>query len=575
MLAGCSKSDKIDSALLHKLYSPKFYVEFEGDATRTYLDENMHQYWNKADAISVFTSLNNQKYCFDGETGDNKGTFSAVSPEQNATGEVVYLKHNYALYPYSDMAAIATNGTIMFELPSQQQYAENTFAVGANPMVAVTSGLSDTNLLFQNLCGFLRLRLYGDDVTIRRIDLYSNYGEKISGKATVTAEYGKAPQIVMSEGDDSWGHITLYCGEQGVKIGATAEEATDFWFVVPPKILEGGFQLSVYDIDDGYAWKGRWERFEIERNVVKSMAPVEIIPNVLKAEKDTYYIGTEGGFIDMTIKLTGDISVEVPEEYKDWISYVDPTRATYNESIRIEVKPLTEGTEREGHIMVWSTLETGEGIGHGVYIRQTDEIVTVDKQINLDPWGGEFWFEIREDINFKITPPDAKWLRPVEDKELAKHQFRYQYDYNSTYEPREAKFLVTNLDNNKVDTLTVTQAQRDAIVLSQTRYSLNSKGGDIEIEVGHNIDFEIEISNDWITQKQTKTRAFTTDKLMFSIAPNPTFSPRKGTIKFIGEDLYGNPITQTVTIDQAMGNNFEPSVDDWGDDDEEYGGSAE
>lgn len=572
LLAGCSKHDANVSAPLQKLYSPQFYATFGEADTRTYVDENLHQFWSKGDSISVFTSTYNQMYRFDGETGDNKGTFSAVSPEQSVPGGAGSLGANYALYPYSGGNTIAPDGTIIFNLPTDQEYAENTFAVGANPMVAITSGEVDTDLKFQNLCGFLRLRLYGDDVTVRNITLYSNYDQPISGKAIVVAKYDSTPTLTMSDSGDTWSHIDLRCGEEGVKIGTTPEEATDFWFVVPPTILENGFQFSVHDMEGGYAGHSIWEEFSIERNVVKSMVPVKIQPNLLETDKWTYHVGTEGGYIDMDVKLAGSISIEIPEQYKDWISYVEPTRAIHNETVRLKIEPFTAGQERIGEIIVRSILEDGSSCGEWKTIRQTDEIITVDKQINLGYWGGEFDVEVRDDIEFTVTNPDVNWLRPVEDEELPTHRLRYHYDHNYSYDQREAKILITNTSNNKVDTLTVTQAQRDAIILTENRYSLNSKGGSIEVEIGHNIEFDIEISDEWITQQQQQTRAYETKTLVFDIAPNTTFIDRKGTIKFISKD---QSITQTVTIYQSRDNAFDPSIDDWESDGDDQTGTAE
>ena len=115
-------------------------------------------------------------------------------------------------------------------------------------------------------------------------------------------------------------------------------------------------------------------------------------------------------------------------------------------------------------------------------------------------------------------------------------------------------------------------------MVETNRYSLNSKGGDIEVKVGHNVEFDIEISTDWISQAQTQTQTkaqsqgFVNDTLIFTIAPNTTLINRKGTIKFKSKD---GQITQIVTVDQAKGNTFGPSVDDWEEDDEDCGGSAE
>ena len=94
----------------------------------------------------------------------------------------------------------------------------------------------------------------------------------------------------------------------------------------------------------------------------------------------------------------------------------------------------------------------------------------------------------------------------------------------------------------------VTQTQKDALVVAKDSYTIESDGGQIQIEVGHNVDFDIEISNDWITKAQN-TRAFVTETLNFNIAKNPTTDNREGAIIFKSKD---GALSQTVKVYQAQ-----------------------
>lgn len=755
-VVGCAKSD-MDSVVNQNLYSPKFYAEFGGGDTRTYLDKNLHQRWVKEDSISVFTSIHNQKYKFDGETGDNAGTFSVVPSNHTEQGGALAVDANFAVYPYSENTAISPDGTISFMLPSDQRYVENSFDASINYMVASTNSRSDADLRFRNLCGYLRLRLYGDDVSVSNIYLYSNSGERISGMATVNPLSDNGLELNMSEYSNSY--INLDCGE-GVKIGATADEATDFWFIVPPVLLESGFQINVYTNLGLYDWHASWNQLKIERNIIESMTPIEIKPNGISTKKDTYYIGNEGGYINVDVQLAGTLSVDIPEEHRDWIKYVEPTRGLHSETAQFQILPLTKGQERRGGINMISFDDEGSGYSCWINIIQSDAIVVSEKEINIVGWGGWFWIGIRDDIDYTITIPDGvnwihadennnpgsrwlsyyvdenpayeareakiivtnkknnksdivtikqsprndihlnkdtyyadtdggfididlqmtgtlsveipeeyrdwikyveptrgmhsesirleiaafeagkersgnviiksanidntiterwiniiqsdavvvsekefnidewgggfwinvredleykveipkniNWIHPDANNDPKSHWLNYFVDSNPSYTSREAKIVVTNTKNKKSDIVTIIQAQKNAIVVETNRYSLNSKGGDIEVKIGHNVEFDIEISTDWISQAQTQTKAqsqgFVNDTLIFTIAPNTTLINRKGTIKFKSKD---GQITQIVTVDQAKGNTFGPSVDDWEEDDEDYGGSAE
>ena len=84
-------------------------------------------------------------------------------------------------------------------------------------------------------------------------------------------------------------------------------------------------------------------------------------------------------------------------------------------------------------------------------------------------------------------------------------------------------------------------------VVAKDSYTVNSEGDQIEIEVGHNIDFDIEIANDWITK--VETRAFVTETIVFNIAKHTGHDNREGTIIFKSKD---GKLSQTVKVYQAQ-----------------------
>ncbi len=275
LVSGCSQEDMLrNGATSTSGEGRTFTTSFENDDSRTYLDDGMYSRWTEGDRISLFDSntLNNQ-YAFAGETGDVGGTFFMLSkPEGTGTA----LSANYAVYPYSEDVQMTEDGVISVTLPSEQHYAENSYGLGDNTMVAVTENADDTFLSFKNVGGCLKLQLYGDDLTVKSITLMGNNGEKIAGKTTIIAAYDKVPFVRMAE--DATTSITLDCGEKGVKVGSSAEEATAFWMVVPPVVFEKGITVVVKDIDNNVFIQTTAKLLAIERNVVKPMAAVKVIP---------------------------------------------------------------------------------------------------------------------------------------------------------------------------------------------------------------------------------------------------------------------------------------------------------
>lgn len=239
----------------------RFHAIIEDASTRTFVDENIRLRWTAEDLITLFEgTTRNKKYKFLGETGDNAGDFEDITTGFGSGNDV---NRYYALYPYASTTKLHEDGYITYILPAEQTYAENSFGLGANPMVAVTEDKNDYDLSFKNVCGYLRLYLYGDDVTIKSITIKGNDSEPIAGKAIITPTYGGNPTIEMDATATTT--VTLNCGE-GVAIGSTAETSTPFWIVLPPTTFADGFTLTITDTNDNEFTKSISSNVNIQRN---------------------------------------------------------------------------------------------------------------------------------------------------------------------------------------------------------------------------------------------------------------------------------------------------------------------
>lgn len=264
---GCSQDDVVTpNAPIEK---PTYYASFadaEGES-RTYLDENLMLLWHNDDRISLFATTYNEEYAFADATGSNSGAFNAVDKDSYVTGNTI--STTYAVYPYNAANAISNSEILTIHFPAEQSYAEDSFGRGANTMVAAAQSSSSKLLPFRNAGGYMMLKLYGENKTVKSIELKGNNEEVISGAATAEAKYGYLPLITM--GAEGGKTITLTC-ENAVELGATEAEATTFWIVVPPITFEQGFTITVTDADGGTYTKSTSKPTTINRNEIKSMS---------------------------------------------------------------------------------------------------------------------------------------------------------------------------------------------------------------------------------------------------------------------------------------------------------------
>lgn len=273
LTGACTNSiTEVDSSKENDASLPHLTASCAEQLTRTYVENNRYLHWHEADMISVF-NLNeiNAQYRFEGNTGDTSGSFSAT--EYSEFTPAVTLPVKYALYPYQSSASISSSAVMSLTLPSIQEYAHNSFGKGANTMIAVSENAEDTHLKFKNACGYLKIKLYGQDITVSNIVVKGNNSEKIAGEATATTAYGEAPVLTM--GSNATRSVTLTCNE-GVELGTTPQTATEFWVVLPVTTFTYGITIEVNDMNGGVYERRTSNPVSITRNEIQPMATLEI-----------------------------------------------------------------------------------------------------------------------------------------------------------------------------------------------------------------------------------------------------------------------------------------------------------
>ena len=249
-----------------------FYASFEQpteDGTRVYANEDLLLRWTADDRVSIFNKITyNQQYRFIGETGDYEGGFNKVDDPEFMTGQAI--PHVISVYPFQRQTRVSEDEIITVSLPEDQYYAPNTFGLGANTMVSVSSG----NLLqYKTVGGFLVVNLYGEGLSVNSITLKGNSGEIIAGDATVTMPLDGTPTVTMA--NNSGTEIILNCVTP-VKLGASEEDSVPFWFVVPPVTFHEGFTITIKFYGGLIFEKSTTKKVVVNRNKLIKMTPTLI-----------------------------------------------------------------------------------------------------------------------------------------------------------------------------------------------------------------------------------------------------------------------------------------------------------
>jgi len=250
MLAGCKKQG------IETVPSGEGAVVFTattgggGEKTLLYPSENGAVKWETGDAIKV----NNGDYELTDGAGETSGTFTYST---DAAPSAPYC----AVYPNANGNSVS-GSTVTLTLPDTQTLTENSFGNGANPMVAYSA--SETTLSFKNVCGALRIKLYGDFAVINKVTLESASSKKLCGTYTVNAN-SDTPTLTYSTGGGS----TLTLTGDAVLLSDDKDSPTEFYAVLPVGSYSASdITVKAYFGDTEVASVGISMAFTIERSAV-------------------------------------------------------------------------------------------------------------------------------------------------------------------------------------------------------------------------------------------------------------------------------------------------------------------
>ena len=308
MAMGCFSDPTVDEKIN---LGGELVVSFEDDESRIQLNEEMKTVWTEGDLVSVFYKSNgNERWKFNGKTGDRAGTLSRVSLGTATTSN----ENIVIVYPYNEQSVMVENGDIKINMPAEQSYIANSYGAGSSPMVGESTSASFT---LRSVCGWFKLQMTGN-AKVKSIVLRGNNGEQLAGEWIINpgeASCSLAKDVNFGDlGDDEVGGtlifddtITLNC-EDGVQLNG--ETPTPFYIAVPPQNFEKGITVTVCTDDNKVYEQSRSNAISIRRNTILPMKSF-----VVGDMED--FIGDDEVKILRTNFEGADVQVTIPQRIKD------------------------------------------------------------------------------------------------------------------------------------------------------------------------------------------------------------------------------------------------------------------
>lgn len=167
---------------------------------------------------------------------------------------------------------------------------------------------------------------------------------------------------------------------------------------------------------------------------------------------------------------------------------------------------------------------------------QASEYVVSNLSMNIPTEGGECSFAFKTSDSWTASVINGRadgWLTfSPTSGQSGSVTVVVKASGNEGYEDRSATLRIVS-GKNTTDLL-ITQKQKDALLVTTTKYEIPKEGGIVSVEVKSNVSYSytMEDADGWVTDNTAKTKALETRTLSFAVEANAGTDRREGRIVF-------------------------------------------
>lgn len=334
---------------------------------------------------------------------------------------------------------------------------------------------------------------------------------------------------------------------------ASVDGAASGWLSVSPASGEAGTHtLSlVTTANDSYDERNASVTIT-SGSVKKTLTVTQKQKDALLLTSNKVELEAEGGDFSIELQANVEVTYEIESGAQTWLTPVARSRGLTSSFLAFHAEANEEAEARQAVIK----LAGGNGLTEEVTVYQIGTgpaLVLSQSEYIVSSAGETIQVELRSNTAYEIEMPGVDWLRKNSSRSLSTYTHYFIVDPNETYDARSAVIRFIDRENGIEQTVTVTQMQRDAIVVAQNVYQIGVEGGALNFAVQANVDFTVSTNADWITQ--VEARGLTERMLCFEVTPNEGEEMREAVIT-----LESGSVKQTIKV-QQFGKMEEPFID--------------
>ena len=267
--------------------------------------------------------------------------------------------------------------------------------------------------------------------------------------------------------------------------------------------------------------------------------------DALLVTTNKYEVAQKGGKIEVEVKANIDYQLAISETAKNWITESKSRALTTNKHV-FEIALNGETEKREGEIIFKSgekveTVKVYQAGGFFILLSQNEYTVSdIGETISID---------VKSNVEYGVQMPDVDWITDeASSRGMSSHTLNYIIAANEEYESRSAKIIFYDKNSDLKDTLTIIQAQKDAIVISKKNYDIKADEEYFEVKLSTNVDFKVTMPKvDWINHIEHESRVLKDHTLYFQVKKNESMKARTAQI-MIGDK--NSLLVDTLTVNQ-------------------------
>lgn len=279
---------------------------------------------------------------------------------------------------------------------------------------------------------------------------------------------------------------------------ASVDGAASGWLSVSPASGEAGTHMLslVTTANDSYD--------ERNASVTITSGSVKKTITVTQKQKDALLLTSnkveleaEGGDFSIELQANVEVTYEIESGAQTWLTPVARSRGLTSSFLAFHAEANEEAEARQAVIK----LAGGNGLTEEVTVYQIGTgpaLVLSQSEYIVSSAGETIQVELRSNTAYEIEMPGVDWLRKNSSRSLSTYTHYFIVDPNETYDARSAVIRFIDRENGIEQAVTVTQMQRDAIVVAQDLYEVPTIEGVLELPVQANVNFIVDIDVDWI-----------------------------------------------------------------------------